>query len=279
MPETLKNEINDAPLGKTAENITHYKPDLLFAIPRQLQRNEIGVTEQLPFYGFDLWNAYEISWLNKKGKPEVAIGEFCFTADSPHLVESKSLKLYLNSLTNTIFESSSVVRDVIAHDLSRVSGGALQVVLHELATLSHQAFSYLAGTCLDGLDVACGIYQVDPTLLQLRSNEIVSDIVHSNLLKANCLITGQPDWASIEIHYQGPSIDHASLLRYLISYRNHNEFHEQCVERIFMDIMKHCQPQQLTVQAFFTRRGGLDINPIRSTQEISVPKSRRLIRQ
>lgn len=272
-------KLNGAPLGKKTKNITYYEPDLLFAIPRAEQRKEIGINKKLPFYGYDLWNAYEISWLNAKGKPRVAIGEFSFAMDTPNLVESKSLKLYLNSLSNTQFDSFAAVKETLIKDLSKIAGASATVALYEVSEVQNRTFDELKGFCLDDLDIACDVYNVDPTLLSVEVDNKVNDVVHSHLLKANCLITGQPDWASIEIQYQGAKINHANLLRYLVSYRNHNEFHEQCVERIFMDIMRQCQPEQLTVQAFFTRRGGLDINPIRSTQKMTGPRNRRLVRQ
>lgn len=265
-----------SPLGKKSSYIAHYQPDLLFPIPRQTKRDEINVPALLPFKGVDVWNAFEISWLNEKGKPLVALGEFIFPCESPNLIESKSFKLYLNSFNNTSFVSVNEVIKILEKDLSQATGALVKVKLIEIEKFSGNITSF-SGNCLDALDITCDQYQTCPDFL-MTENERVSENLYSNLLKSNCLVTGQPDWGSVRIQYTGRKISHEGLLKYIISFRNHNEFHEQCVERIFMDIMQRCTPEKLTVEARYTRRGGLDINPFRSTEDEGVENG-RLCRQ
>jgi 7-cyano-7-deazaguanine reductase len=276
------NETNQilsaAPLGKKSSYINTYAPELLFPLPRKPKRDEIGVSDQLPFQGVDLWTGFEISWLNLKGKPLVAIAEFKIPCASPFLIESKSFKLYLNSFNNSKFESFEQVAHVMETDLSRAAQDRVEVKLSPLRGAS-QKIVELDGTCLDDLDVECTEYQPQTHYL-ITSHHKVSEVVHTNLLKSNCLVTGQPDWGSVEVSYRGHQIDHGGLLKYVVSLRDHNEFHEQCVERIFMDILKYCQPEELSVYARYTRRGGLDINPYRTNRKQSVELSHlRLVRQ
>lgn len=271
----------EIPLGKNTEYPNEYESSLLFPVPRQIKRDELGLSADLPFTGCDIWNAYEMSWLNDKGKPQVAIGVFTFDANSENIVESKSFKLYLNSFNQTRFESWEKVEQVLAIDLTQTANGQVDV---ELLTLDNynQKYSIEApkGVCLDDLDCAITEYDYNPKLLKLaESNENVSEMLTSHLLKSNCLITNQPDWASVIIEYKGQAIDHEALLKYLISFRTHNEFHEQCVERIFTDLMQYCQPQKLTVYARYTRRGGLDINPFRTNVNGKNVQNSRLSRQ
>lgn len=269
-----------SPLGKTSAYIAHYDPSLLFPIERTGKREEIGITDDLPFHGVDIWNAYELSWLNPKGKPVVAMGEFFIPADSPRLIESKSFKLYLNSFNQSHFESVREVADRMATDLSRAAGAEVRVTLVPLSQMGHSAdIASLPGQCIDEIDIETDQYQTDPSLLATASGDIVQQTLHSHLLKSNCLVTGQPDWGSVVIDYTGPRLDTAALLKYLISFRQHNEFHEQCVERIFQDLTRECGAQQLTVYARYVRRGGLDINPYRSNDPDFEPDNRRLIRQ
>ncbi len=268
----------NAPLGKKTPYVAHYQRDLLFPIARMTNRAMLGLSHSLPFKGVDIWNAYELSWLNSKGKPVVAIGEFIFPCESPHLVEAKSLKLYLNSFNNTIFDSVDDVITTLQRDLMETTSAPVQVrviLTEQFSPVTTQTFD---GICLDQLDVTCNTYLVNPTFLQTES-EVVSEVLYSNLLKSNCLITGQPDWGSVQIKYTGKKIQHAGLLQYIVSFRNHNEFGEQCVERIFLDIMQHCAPQKLSVYARYTRRGGKDINPFRSTEKGEMPENFRLCRQ
>ncbi len=255
-----------SPLGKETTYISEYQRDLLFPIPRKGKRDEIHVPQILPFKGVDIWNAFELSWLNSKGKPIVAIGEFILPCETVNIIESKSLKLYLNSLTNTKFESVESVRNIIQKDLSEFAGGDVLVKITPVEEFTQNQMKSFSGICLDQLDIECSDYLVNTAFLKTEDN-IISEVVYSNLLKSNCLVTGQPDWGSVQIQYTGKKIQHEGLLKYLISFRNHNEFHEQCVERIFMDVMEKCQPQKLTVHACYTRRGGLDINPFRSTEK------------
>jgi len=268
----MSSAVVQSPLGKKTTYLSQYKRDLLFPIARKLKRVEINVPEVLPFKGVDIWNAYELSWLNDKGKPMVAVGEFIFPCESPNIVESKSLKLYLNSFNNTKFSSIAAVSETIQRDLSEAAGAIVIVKISPHVILSTQkeksALSVTENNavCLDQLDVACDTYSVNPSFLQIENDNIVAEVLYSDLLKSNCLVTGQPDWGSIQIHYVGKTIKHEGMLKYIVSFRNHNEFHEQCVERIFMDVMQYCQPQHLTVRAYYARRGGLDINPLRSTE-------------
>ncbi len=268
----------DSPLGKKSDYVTTYQPDLLFAIPRSQQRENIGIHDNLPFYGVDVWNAYELSWLNTKGKPVVAMAQFQFPCSSPNIIESKSFKLYLNSFNNTKFTSLDEVYKIIKNDLSKATHADVKVDIHLLHQTSEEIQRQFDGIYLDELDITCENYHVDPTLLTIEEN-IISETVYSDLLKSNCLITGQPDWGSLQISYTGKKIQHQNLLKYIVSFRNHIEFHEHCVERIFMDIMQYCQPTKLTVYARYVRRGGLDINPFRSTEITPLDQSLRLCRQ
>ncbi|MFC4656830.1 NADPH-dependent 7-cyano-7-deazaguanine reductase QueF [Rheinheimera marina] len=266
-------------LGQSTAYIDQYHPELLQGVPRSLGRQAIGLTAELPFVGQDIWHGYELSWLNPKGKPMVALATFVVPFDTPNLIESKSFKLYLNSLNQSKFADISQLYRTLRDDLSRCAGGLVQVTLHNVNELSAFQPTWLPGRCIDELDIEVDQYGYNPDLLQLKAQaEPVEEKLHSHLLKSNCLITNQPDWASLYIHYKGPALDHASLLKYLISFRSHNEFHEQCVERIFLDIWQLAAPEQLTVYARYTRRGGLDINPFRSSSACDVPQF-RLTRQ
>ncbi|MFQ2524080.1 NADPH-dependent 7-cyano-7-deazaguanine reductase QueF [Aeromonas caviae] len=265
-------------LGQQSAYISQYTPSLLQPVPRSLNRDDLGLRGELPFQGCDVWTLYELSWLNAKGKPVVAIGEVFVPATSPNLIESKSFKLYLNSFNQTRCDSLEAVQALLVQDLSGCAGAPVSVTLFTLDQAPHQ-IAQLPGECIDSLDIEVDGYEFDETLLQgAAGREIVEETLHSHLLKSNCLVTSQPDWGSVVIHYRGPRLDREKLLRYLISFRQHNEFHEQCIERIFTDLKHFCVPEQLTVHARYTRRGGLDINPFRSDWE-PVPANLRLIRQ
>ncbi|TCW32360.1 NADPH-dependent 7-cyano-7-deazaguanine reductase QueF [Gulbenkiania mobilis] len=254
-----------SPLGKSVRYQDTYDPSLLFPIPRQSKRDEIGVSaEALPFDGVDLWTGFELSWLNPRGKPQVAIATFRIPAHSPRLIESKSFKLYLNSYNQTRIDSLQVLQAQLALDLSSAAGAAVEVALLLPRDFPAQRLAELPGESIDDLDIEVDSYAPCPERLSADPRHIVTEVLSSNLLKSNCLVTGQPDWGSVQIAYTGPRIDRESLLRYLIGFRQHNEFHEQCVERIFVDLMRTCQPERLTVYARYTRRGGLDINPLRT---------------
>ena len=280
------NTPDQSQLGKRSSYVDRYDPSLLFPIPRAQQRHEIGVGETLPFVGADCWNAFELSWLNPKGKPMIAMARITIPCESTHLVESKSFKLYLNSFNNSTFSDARDVRECLRNDLSAAiwSGGAVRagagVTLIEPDQFDAEPIQELDGVNLDRLDLECSDYTPAPHLLSANMDEQpVSETLVSRLLKSNCLVTGQPDWGSVQIRYSGPQIDQAGLLRYIVSFRNHNEFHEHCVERIFMDIWQRCRPIQLQVYARYTRRGGLDINPWRSSHPDALPRNVRTARQ
>jgi len=269
-----------SPLGKPTEYRAAYAPDLLYPIPRQLKRDELCLDgAALPFVGEDLWNAYELSWLNPKGKPVVAVGTLRVPADSPNLIESKSLKLYFNSLNQTVFANTDAVAATLGVDLSAAAGAPVAVELQPLGNRPAAQIGYPEGVLLDDLDIACDAYQPAPQLLTTLAGPVVEETLYSHLLKSNCLVTGQPDWAMLVVRYRGRPLDRAGLLRYIVSFRQHNEFHEQCVERIFCDISRRCRPEALAVHARYTRRGGLDINPFRSSGGFAVPGNAREIRQ
>ncbi len=254
-------------LGKQVEYKCNYDSSLLFPIKRSLARNKIITQSELPFNGYDLWNCYEVSWLNLKGKPEVRIVHFIVPANSECLIESKSIKLYLNSFNNTKFTDEQEVFDLIQSDLSHAAGLAVEVFINKLSYYKNQTLNLFDGILLDEIDVEISDYQVNSDLLKMEldsAEHIVEETLYSNLLKSNCLVTGQPDWASVQIKYSGKKINHQSLLKYLISYRNHNGFHEECIEHIFVDILENCRPKELTVFAKYTRRGGVDISPFRT---------------
>jgi len=267
-------------LGKTVAYQDHYDPTLLFPIARGPARLEIGVPDPLPFFGADLWNAYELSWLTPRGKPQIALASFVVPADSPNIIESKSFKLYLGSFAQSAYESVDAVREVIRRDVSAACGASVQVKLTQPFEFGSLALDELDGTPLDRLDLDADIYRPAPELLKADKNQApIDETVFSNLLKSNCPVTGQPDWGSVQVRYVGPPIDHAGLLRYIISYRSHTGFHEQCVERIFMDILRQCEPVKLAVYARYTRRGGLDINPFRTNFNLPLPDNARTARQ
>lgn len=265
-------DMQGIPLGANSHYVSHYDKSLLFPIPRAIKRAAIGLNSKTPFTGYDIWNAYEISWLNLKGKPCIAVGEFYIPADSVNIIESKSFKLYLNSFNNTRFHSKHEVLDTLSRDIAQVVEGQPMIDLNEIHDYADMRIKPFSSECIDNLDIDCNYYITNSDLLQTVDKANVSLSLHSNLLKSNCLVTGQPDWGSVEITYAGQEIAKASLLRYLVSFRNHNEFHEQCVERIFMDIYHKFTPSTLTVYVRYTRRGGLDINPIRSTTKITSPR-------
>jgi 7-cyano-7-deazaguanine reductase len=272
-------------LGKSTGYVSEYQPELLQGVPRSLNRDDLDLGKHLPFKGVDLWTGYEISWLNSKGKPVVALAEFQVPITSPNLVESKSFKLYLNSFNQSRFSNWNEVESSMIKDLSQCAGEPVSVKLHSVNEINAFQVAQPPGVNIDDLDISIDKYDFDNTLLsvekssELSKDQQVSETLNSHLLKSNCLITNQPDWASVVIEYTGTKICRESLLRYLISFRMHNEFHEQCVERIFTDIMANCKPEQLSVYARYTRRGGLDINPFRSTNSDTIPFDFRLNRQ
>ncbi|MCG9696124.1 NADPH-dependent 7-cyano-7-deazaguanine reductase QueF [Shewanella sp. Isolate11] len=273
-------DLSELTLGKSTGYQEQYDASLLQGVPRKLNRDAIKLIDNLPFHGADIWTGYELSWLNSKGKPMVAIVEVSLDINSANLIESKSFKLYLNSFNQTKFDSIEQVQQTLANDLTACAKGEVSVNIIEPKQFSHQRIVELPGTCIDDLDIEINDYHFSSNYLLDSTDDksVVAETLTSNLLKSNCLITSQPDWGTVMIRYQGPKIDREKLLRYLISFRQHNEFHEQCVERIFVDLKKLCHCAKLTVYARYTRRGGLDINPYRSDFE-HPPENQRLARQ
>lgn len=269
-----------SPLGKSSEYISTYTPSLLFPIPRAAKWAELGLSaETLPYKGVDFWNCFELSWLLPSGKPVVAIGEFSIPADSPNIIESKSFKLYLNSLNQTAFADTASLEATLRTDLSAAADKPVSVRIRSLAEIEAEGVMALPGVCIDELDISVSNYEHPrPELLRCDDSRTVEESVHSHLLKSNCPVTSQPDWGSVVVEYRGSALDHASLLEYLVSFRQHSDFHEQCVERIFLDLQRLLKPEKLTVYARYVRRGGLDINPYRSTEEVAF-QNVRLARQ
>lgn len=257
----------DSPLGKATQYPEQYDPSLLYAIPREPQRQALGLMASTPFYGEDIWNAYELSWLDTEGKPQVFIAELRVPCNSPSIVESKSLKLYFNSYNQTRYTTTEDVQQQISHDLSQCVQAPVTVSLQPLEATT--VFAQLPGDCLDQYPLAAA-----PKLQLQPEQGQVQQQWYSHLLKSNCPVTGQPDWASLYIAYAGVAIQPSSLLSYIVSYRQHDDFHEHCVEQIFIEIWRQCQPQALTVYARYTRRGGIDINPYRSSREQTLPNWR-----
>lgn len=274
------NSLKSLKLGQKTEYASQYDRTLLQPVPRALNRDGLGITQNQPFtIGADIWTAYEISWLNEKGLPQVAIADIYLDYQSQNLIESKSFKLYLNSFNQSKFADFNSVQQTMQRDLSECAQGDVKVRLNPVTVYDSQKIDHLQGDCIDEQDIEITSYEFNADWLKdCVSDEIVEEKLVSHLLKSNCLITNQPDWGTLYIHYVGNKIDHEKLLRYVVSFRQHNEFHEQCVERIFCDLMHYAKPEKLTVYARYTRRGGLDINPFRSNFE-NLPENLRLARQ
>ena len=275
---TKSNVPENSPLGQQPVYIADYSPQLLYPIPRAPGYAQLGIQGALPFCGMDIWTAYELSWLNPRGKPVIAMARIEVPCESPRIIESKSFKLYLNSFNQTRFSDQGQVGQVLTVDLSNAAGSPVTVKI-----LNAQAWPAAQNCgeeyqCIDAQGIDIDRYQPDAQLLQANTATPVAERLVSHLLKSNCPVTGQPDWASLYLDYRGPMIDRAGLLRYLVSFRQHQGFHEQCVEQIFMDIKRLCQPEHLTVTARYLRRGGLDINPVRST-DVDYPVIGRTVRQ
>ena len=274
------NSLKSLKLGQKTEYASQYDRTLLQPVPRALNRDGLGITQNQPFtIGADIWTAYEISWLNEKGLPQVAIADIYLDYQSQNLIESKSFKLYLNSFNQSKFADFNAVQQTMQRDLSECAQGDVKVRLNPVDVYDSQKIDHLQGDCIDEQDIEITSYEFNADWLKdCVSDEIVEEKLVSHLLKSNCLITNQPDWGTLHIHYVGNKIEHEKLLRYVVSFRQHNEFHEQCVERIFCDLMHYAKPEKLTVYARYTRRGGLDINPFRSNFE-NLPENLRLARQ
>jgi 7-cyano-7-deazaguanine reductase len=280
------NTPEQSQLGKPAPYVDRYDASLLFPLSRLPNRTELGLHGAPPFFGADLWTAFELSWLTPRGKPQVAIAHVTVPCETANIVESKSFKLYLNSFSNTAFADANEVRDRIRADVSEAvwrgapSQSSVGVRILLPYEFDREPVQELDGLSLDRLDIECTDYLPRPELLGAAFGEQpVEEVLTTNLLKSNCPVTGQPDWGSVQIRYSGPQIDQGGLLRYLVSYRNHPEFHEHCAERIFMDIFRRCKPVKLAVYARYTRRGGLDINPFRCSHPMAIPGNIRTARQ
>ncbi len=265
-------------LGKRTAYSGRYNPALLESLPRKAMRERYGVGERLPFTGVDRWTAYEVSWLNPRGKPEVAIGSFEVPCASAAIIESKSLKLYLNAFNQTEFASRAEVLRTLEDDLALAAGSPVLVMLKGIGDVGSEGLARPAGQCLDTLDIDARHYQPRRELLTCDVRAVIRETLYSNLLRTRCPVTGQPDWGTVTIQYSGNPIDHVGLLRYIVSWREHEGFHEETIERIFLDLMAQCRPERLTVIGRFLRRGGLDVNPYRSTEETLIP-GQRLARQ
>jgi 7-cyano-7-deazaguanine reductase len=284
---SLDNTPEQSQLGRASAYADRYDASLLFPIARATQREAMGIAANaLPFFGADLWTAFELSWLNARGKPQLAIAHFTVPCETPNIIESKSFKLYLNSFNSTVFADAEAVRERLRTDLSealwrgsdRAAGIGVKLVAPDM--FEREQVRELDGLDLDRLDIECAQYQPAPELLASDPTQVpVTETLTSRLLKSNCLVTGQPDWGSVQIRYSGPPIDQAGLLGYIVSFRNHNEFHEPCVERMFTDIWSRCRPTKLAVYARYTRRGGLDINPFRTSWPQALPANIRMARQ
>lgn len=275
------SHLDQAPLGKVSENPNQYSPGLLFPISRTENRAKLGISQSLPFFGVDIWNAYELSWLNNKGKPQIALASFVVPANSPNIIESKSWKLYLNSFNNHRVGSEKELIEILSSDLSKAAGATVSVQLQTPEKSNQGGFKELEGKLLDRLDLDIDPHQ-QPDAALLSSDAslgVVEETLVTHLLRSNCPVTGQPDWASVQINYVGPTINEESLLRYLIAFREHQEFHEHCVEKIFIDIKEKCHPTKLSVYARYTRRGGIDINPFRADYNAEWPLNIRHSRQ
>lgn len=270
-----KKVVESSPLGKQSNYITSYQPDLLYPITRRQLWKETGLYSKQPYYGMDIWNAYEVSWLNRKGLPQMALAQVCIPCGSQNIIESKSFKLYLNSFNQTHLTDQNELLQRLQQDLTQSAEGNVQVYLFGLDDPAMTVVP-ISGECIDTQDIAINRYHPDTNLLQVTDAGYRQEKLYSHLLKSNCPVTGQPDWATLVVDYQGPTIDRAGLLAYIVSFRKYGDFHEQCVERIFLDILQHCKPEQLTVFARYVRRGGLDINPYRSTKPLRFNHHRTL---
>ena len=274
------NTPEQSQLGKISSYVDQYDASLLFPIPRADKRAELGLLDAPPFFGADMWTLYELSWLNLRGKPQVALAQVTVPCESPNIVESKSLKLYLNSFNISRFADAREVRERIRADVSAATGAGIGIKTIGPEMFDREPIHEMDGLSIDRLDVECLHFTPAPELLFAEFDEPpVTETLTSSLLKSNCLVTGQPDWGSVQIAYSGPAINQEGLLQYLVSFRNHNEFHEQCVERIFMDVWTRCKPVKLSVYARYTRRGGVDINPFRCSYPMQLPPNVRTARQ
>jgi 7-cyano-7-deazaguanine reductase len=272
------DELREAPLGHPSNHPDQYAPSLLFSVPRAPQRAALGLGERLPFSGLDVWTAYELTWLDIDGKPQIALATLEIPIDSPSIIESKSMKLYLASFAQTRRAGMTDVAAAIERDVSHAAGAPIGVALRGPSAFGSQAIRELAGESIDDLPVACSVYDVEPAFLS-ASGDVITETLTTHLFRSVCPVTAQPDIASLQLTYRGPRIDREGLLRYVVSYRCHPGFHEHCIERIFVDVAARCRCDQLTVLGRFTRRGGLDINPFRTNAGVANPGNVRTARQ
>ena len=274
MANVTSTELDEGPLGRETDYPSTYTPSLLHSMERAAARAKVGVQDADTLLGEDLWTGYELSWLDSQGKPIVAGLRFRVPCQSPAIVESKSIKLYLNSFAQTKFDNQTDVLHTLDQDITLAFRSPVIIELLELSQLLGPV-QQLPGQCLDDLDIRTDIYERDPTLLTLDEPDVtVSETLYSHIFRSLCPVTAQPDWASISIEYHGAPISRKGLLKYLVSYRNHQAFHETTIEQIFCDIRNICEPQKLSVYGRFQRRGGVDINPFRSLDENSAPLCR-----
>ena len=277
----MTNKITDSNLGQDTQYPEQYDPTLLFPIARAETRQGSPAEKTPAWIGGDIWTAFEVSWLDSKGKPIVAIASFEFPQTNHYLIESKSFKLYLNSFNQSEFDRVDEVATHFKQDLSKASGGTVNVEIK----LSHEwndcQVINIPGASVDELDVDIDTYEPNAALLQLKDgagNDAEQvNILYSNLLKSKCPVTNQPDWGTVIIAYKGKTIDPAAFLKYIVSYRLHNGFHELCVEEIYCDLLTQCAPDKLFVMARYTRRGGLDINPWRASDEEIIESVKHLL--
>lgn len=263
------------PLGKETEYRFDYDPSLLAPIPRSLGRESLSI-DATSFVGVDIWNAYEISWLNNYGLPQVRIAKLVVPCNTPNIVESKSLKLYFNSFNQSRFGAENDVQSAMQRDISECVGGTVQLTLLSVDQAIDMQPSVMPGDCIDQQDIQIDHYQTELALLESAEGRVEKRQIHSHLLRSLCPVTGQPDWASIFIEYSGQAMDEASLLRYIVSFRNQQDFHELCVETIFSHLWQRFDLECLTVYARYLRRGGIDISPLRSSHDVELPDWRQL---
>jgi len=269
----------DNPLGENSVYPNRYDASVLYPIPRWPARSLLDIDKKILMYGIDHWHAYELSWLEKDGRPRAAIAEFFFNSNSENIVESKSLKLYLNSLNSECYANPNEVAELVTRDLSAVSKSEVKVIIRDLDERP-EYFEGRAGRSIDAAPLFEYPNAPDESILKCGNEEMNDEQLYSDLFRSNCPVTGQPDWASFEIRYTGSKIDESSLLAYLCSYRMHQGYHEECAERIYRDILQQCQPSELRIGMNYLRRGGLDINVYRSTVPVTSDSvNQRLIRQ
>lgn len=274
-------------LGQSTSYPKTYAPDMLYPIPRALGRANLALPADALSIGMDWWQVFEMSWLNLHGISQVAMARLAIPATSDYIVESKSLKLYFNSLNFTEFDNQQAVKATVEKDLSACLKTDVTLEIFEVNIANSLPISAPQGDCIDNaLDSSdkkiAIVSNVNPSSLTVAhqgASDSQLQILHSHLLRSNCPVTNQPDWGTLEIQIDSQPIDRAGLLEYILSFRQHNGFHEQCVEQIFSDLTQVFAPKTLMVRAWYTRRGGIDINPCRVSDISLLPPPSRLNRQ